>query len=168
MLDTSDFSTNPAVPELGRFGTLAVRYGKAMRGSPPRRRQVATVMPWAAEVVEEYIAQVRPCYTAADHPALFLTERGERISLRQVDDRFATYRAGVGLPEQLTPHCLRHSYVSHLIEDGVDPTFVQRQVGHSWASTTAGYTTVGADHANRMLRAAVERAFVAAPQGGSR
>jgi site-specific recombinase XerD len=55
--------------------------------------------------------------------------------------------------------------VSHLIEDGVDPTFVQRQVGHSWASTTAGYTTVGADHANRMLRAAVERVFVAAPKG---
>jgi hypothetical protein len=45
---------------------------------------------------------------------------------------------------------------------------MQRQAGHSWASTTAGYTTVGADHANRMLRAAVERAFVAAPQGGSR
>jgi integrase/recombinase XerC len=79
-----------------------------------------------------------------------------------------TYRAGAGLPGNLTPHCLRHSYISHLIEDGVDPTFVQRQAGHSWASTTAGYTTVGADHANRMLRAAVERAFVAAPQGGSR
>ena len=101
-------------------------------------------------------------------PALFLTERGERISLRQVDERFAVYRAGAGLPDNLTPHCLRHSYISHLIEDGVDPTFVQCQAGHSWASTTAGYTTVGADHANRMLRAAVERAFVAAPQGGSR
>jgi site-specific recombinase XerD len=61
----------------------------------------------------------------------------------------------------------RHTYISHLIEEGVDPTFVQRQAGHSWASTTAGYTTVGADHANRMLRAALERAFVAAPQGGS-
>jgi site-specific recombinase XerD len=60
-----------------------------------------------------------------------------------------------------------HTYISHLIEDGVDPTFVQRQAGHSWASTTAGYTTVGADHANRMLRAAVDRAFVAAPQGNS-
>ena len=59
------------------------------------------------------------------HPALFLTERGERISLRQVDERFAVYRAGAGLPDNLTPHCLRHSYISHLIEDGVDPTFVQ-------------------------------------------
>jgi site-specific recombinase XerD len=168
MLDVTDFSTNPAVPELGRFGTLAVRYGKAMRGSPPRRRQVATVMPWAADVVEEYISQVRPCFAAAEHPGLFVTERGERISVRQVDDRFASYRAGAGLPDHLTPHCLRHSYISHLIEDGVDPTFVQRQAGHSWASTTAGYTTVGADHANRMLRAAVERVFVAAPQGSSR
>ena len=107
MLDVADFTTNPAVPQLGQFGTLAVRYGKAMRGSPPRRRQVATVMPWAAEVVEEYVTDVRPCYAASDHPALFLTERGERISLRQVDERFAVYRAGAGLPDNLT-HCLRH------------------------------------------------------------
>lgn len=54
---------------------------------------------------------------------------------------------------------LQITYVSHLIEDGVDPLFVQHQVGHSWASTTAGYTTVGADHTNRMLRAALEQAF---------
>jgi integrase/recombinase XerC len=45
---------------------------------------------------------------------------------------------------------------------------MQRQAGHSWASTTAGYTTVGADHSNRMLRAAVDRAFIAVPQGNSR
>ena len=54
---------------------------------------------------------------------------------------------------------LRHSYVSHLIEDGVDPLFVQQQAGHSWASTTAAYTTVGADARNRMLRSALARAF---------
>jgi site-specific recombinase XerC len=159
MLDVVDFSTNPAAPELGGFGSLAVRYGKAMRGSPPRRRSVATVMPWAAEVVEEYLLEVRPRYQRPDHPALWLTERGDRISTRQVDERFAAYRDAAGLPGELTPHCLRHSYVSHLIEDSVDPGFVQRQVGHSWASTTAGYTTVGADHANRMVRAALDRAF---------
>ena len=165
MLDTADFSTNPAAPELGRFGTLAVRYGKAMRSSPPRRRQVATVMPWAADAVAEYLEQVRPCYGLPGHPALWLTERGERISVRQVDERFAAYRDAAGLPGFLTPHCLRHSYVTHLIEDGVDPTFVQHQVGHSWASTTAGYTSVGADHANRMLRAALTGAFTCTTEG---
>jgi len=167
MLDVVDFTTNPAAPELGRFGTLAVRYGKAMRGSPPRRRQVATVMPWAAEVVEEYVTEIRPRYRS-EHPALWLTERGERISTRHLDERFAAYRDGAGLPAVLTPHCLRHSYVSHLIEDGVDPTFVQRQVGHSWSATTAGYTSVGADAANRMLRAALDRVLAPGAADGSR
>ena len=69
------------------------------------------------------------------HPAVWLTERAARISARQVDDRFAQFRALAGLPAELSVHCLRHSYVSHLIEDGVDPLFVQQQVGHSWAST---------------------------------
>jgi len=167
MLDVADFSTNPAAPELGRFGTLAVRYGKAMRSSPPRRRQVATVMPWAAEAVAEYLEQVRPHYGLPGHPALWLTERGERVSVRQVDARFAGYRDAAGLPGFLTPHCLRHSYVSHLIEDGADPVFVQHQAGHSWASTTAGYTSVGADHANRMLRAALDQAFTGTTGGGT-
>lgn len=49
--------------------------------------------------------------------------------------------------------------MSHLIEDGVDPLFVQQQVGHSRASTTAIYTTVGSDAKNQMLRSALSRAF---------
>lgn len=126
-------------------------------------------MSWAAEVVEEYVAEVRPRFGQPGHPALWLTERGERISLRQVDERFVLYRDGAGLPAELTPHCLRHSYVSHLIEDGVDPVFVQRQVGHSWSSTTAGYTSVGSDAANRMLRGALDRVVIAGPVlGGTR
>ena len=75
-------------------------------------------MPWAAAAVAEYLEQVRPRYGLPGHPALWLTERGERISVRQVDERFAAYRDAAGLPGFLTPHCLRHSYVSHPIEDG--------------------------------------------------
>ena len=86
-------------------------------------------------------------------------ERGGRISPRQIDDRFAQLRGLAGLPDDLSVHCLRHSYVSHLIEDGADPLFVQWQAGHSWASTTAAYTTVGQDARNRMLRAALARAY---------
>jgi len=159
MLDVADFTASPAAPELGAFGVCHVRYGKAMRGSPPRRRAVATVMPWAAEALGQYLADVRPRYGCSRHPALWLTERGERISPRQIDDRFACWRAAAGLPRELSVHCLRHSYVSHLIEDGVDPLFVQIQVGHSWASTTATYTTVGTDARNRMLRAALAHAY---------
>lgn len=159
MLDVPDFGPNPAAPELGDLGVCHVRYGKAMRGSPPRRRAVATVMPWTAEALAQYRDEVRPRFEPGAHPAMWLTERGGRMSVRQVDDRFAQWRAAAGLPAELSVHCLRHSYISHQIEDGTDPLFVQQQAGHSWASTTAVYTTVGQDARNRMLRSALNRAF---------
>ena len=116
-------------------------------------------MPWAVEAVQEYLAEVRPAYGASATSALWLTERGGRISTRHINERFAAYRDALGLPVELTPHCLRHSYVSHLVEDGVDPLFVQQQVGHSWASTTAIYTSVSSDYKNKVLRQALARAF---------
>jgi integrase/recombinase XerC len=70
-----------------------------------------------------------------------------------------TTRDALGLPAELGPHCLRHSYVTHLVEDGFDPLFVQQQVGHTWASTTALYTGVSNDFKNRALRTALDRAF---------
>jgi site-specific recombinase XerC len=70
-------------------------------------------------------------------------------------------RAGCAAPKSLrspsSSSCVTR--ISHLIEDEFDPLFVQQQVGHSWASTTAVYTTVGADAKNRVLRAALDRAF---------
>ena len=161
-----DFTANPAAAKLGRLGVCHVRYGKAMRGSPPRRRAVASVFVWAVEALEQYLTEVRTQYGCSAHPAVWLTERGGRISTRQIDDRFAFYRAAAGLPAELSVHCLRHSYVSHLIEDGVDPLFVQQQVGHSWASTTATYTTVGGDARNRMLRRALAVVGAVEDDGG--
>jgi site-specific recombinase XerD len=158
MLDVGDFRVNPAAPELGRYGVCHVRWGKAMRGSPPRRREVFTLMPWVVEALAQYIEEVRPLYEAPG-PELWPTERGGRISARHVDERFASLRRAAGLPDELSVHCLRHSYISHCIEDGVDPLLVQQQAGHSWASTTAVYTTVGSDYKQRMMRAALERAF---------
>ena len=80
MLDVTDFGPNPAALELGRFGVCQVRFGKAMRGSPPRRRAVASVMPWAVEALAQYVDDVRPLHgDPARGPALWLTERGSRI-----------------------------------------------------------------------------------------
>jgi integrase/recombinase XerC len=165
-LEVIDFGANPAAPELGNFGMLSVRYGKAARGSPPRRRNVCTVMAWAAEALEEWVADIRPAYGAERLGSLWPTERGGRVALHYVNTRFAAYRDELGLPGELGPHCLRHAYVTHLIEDGFDPLFVQQQVGHAWASTTALYTGVSSDYKNRMVRAALERAF--GPAGDDR
>jgi integrase/recombinase XerC len=166
-LDVADFTRNPAAPEFGRFGMLSVRWGKAGRGGPPRRRNVCTVFPWAADAVSQYLAEVRGLYEPGDRPALWVTERGSRVSGDYINLRFREYREALELPEELGPHCLRHAYVTHLIEDGFDALFVQQQVGHAWASTTALYTGVSGDFKNRMLRAALDRAFAGHASEGS-
>jgi site-specific recombinase XerD len=158
-LDLTDFTRNAHAPEFGSYGVLAVRWGKASKGSPPRRRNVLTVMEWAVETMTQYVDEVRPLYSATQHPALWLTERGGRVSSEYLNLRFAGWRAELGLPDHLGPHCLRHSYVTHLIEDGFDPFFVQQQVGHVWGSTTALYTGVSSDFKNNALRSALDRAF---------
>ncbi|MCX5014935.1 tyrosine-type recombinase/integrase [Streptomyces sp. NBC_00555] len=161
-LDHVDFYRNPKAPELGRFGSIQVRWGKSSRGSPPRRRAVLSVMPWAAEAVEDYLANVRPRYRASEESAaLWLTERGGRLQVREIEGRFAEYRDALGMDRNLVPHCLRHSYVTHLIEDGADPKFVQEQVGHRYASTTAIYTGVSGDFMNTMMRKVLDRAITA-------
>ena len=87
----------------GSAALVLVDVGKAKRGSPPRRRSVATVMPWVVEVLDQYVGEVRPLRgEAADGPALWLTERGERISPRRIDERFAIWRRSAGL----SVHCL--------------------------------------------------------------
>lgn len=157
MLDITDFHRNAAAPQFGAYGVCTVRFGKALKGSTPRRRNVLAVMPWSVEVLSEYVEIARSGYGVGQRSLLWPTERGGRVSGHYIGQRFASYREASGLPEELHPHCLRHSYVTHLIEDGWDPYFVQQQVGHAWSSTTSLYTGVSNDYKNTMLRSALER-----------
>lgn len=156
-LALSDFYTNASSPEFGARGSCLVRYGKAAKGSPPRRRTVLTVMPWIVGVLEEYVTRVRPLYEVGQRTMMFPTERGGKVSASYLEARFRQYREASGLPAELRLHGLRHSYVTHLIEDGWDAYFVQRQVGHAWASTTSIYAGVSSDFMNTTLRAALDR-----------
>ncbi len=110
---------------------------------------------WSVEVLAQYVEEIRPAYGRDDHPALFLTERGGRISPEFITDRFADYRDAAGLAGELTPHSFRRSYVTHLLEDGWDELFARSQVGHRWASTTAIYTFVSSDYKNDAMRRAL-------------
>ncbi len=162
-LDLTDWGRNPAAPEFGRYGMLNVRYGKAKRGQPPRRRNVASVMGWAVEAVGDYVENVRPRFGWAGHPALWVTERGGRVKPAEINARFVGYRDALGLPRALVPHSIRHSYVSHLTEDGVDRRFIQVNVGHEADSSTAVYTHVSDDFMNTALRKALAPALEAGP-----
>jgi site-specific recombinase XerC len=93
---------------------------------------------------------------------LWPSERAPRVGLAQIDARFAAIRTTLGLGPGLDFHSLRRSYVTHLIEAGWDPLFVQHQVGHEYASTTAIYTCVSSDFRTRTLRRALDATMTAA------
>jgi integrase/recombinase XerC len=159
MLEVDDLGENPKAPEFGHYGVLHVRHAKATAGSGPRRRSVLTVMDWSAEVLAEW---VETCWPSLVHPGtrfLWPSERNPRVSEDRFNVAFARLSSDAGLPAGLSPHCLRHSYVTHLVEDGFDALFVQQQVGHEHSSTTSIYTSVSSDYKTRVLRAALDRAL---------
>ncbi|WP_274563531.1 tyrosine-type recombinase/integrase [Streptomyces spiramyceticus] len=75
---------------------------------------------------------------------------GGRLQPGSINDRFEAYRDALGLPKELTPHSLRHSYVTHLTEDGVDRRSIQQQVGHECDSSLAICTHVSDDFMKRL------------------
>ena len=144
----------PVLPSTGR---LFVRCGKSSNGSPPKRRTVLTVpeMDWVVPVLEQWVGEVRALFSPGSHPALWVTERRGRLSRRAINEAFEEARAAAGLDPPLDLHCLRHFYITHLIEFGYPERFAQDQAGHSYASTTAIYTGVSDEFRNRLLAAAL-------------
>lgn len=161
MLDLEDFGPNPHVSEYGRFGAMQVRFAKGTAGSGPRRRTVLTVpeFDWVVDQLQTWTAGgMRAKFPTADRSsAMWPSERGARMSLGSFGDAFTAARDAVGLPKELGLHCLRHSYVTHLIEAGYDPAFVQTQVGHSYASTTGLYTSVSSDFKQKTVQQMIAR-----------
>ncbi|WP_406145482.1 tyrosine-type recombinase/integrase [Streptomyces sp. NBC_01012] len=158
-LDVVDLRRNPRAADYGAYGALFVRFGKSSRGGQPKRRTVLTVpeMDWIVPVLQQWVSEARPLLSPGSHPALWVTERRGRLSWRGINEAFEQARNDAGLPEALDLHSLRHSYVTHLVEFGYPEKFVQDQVGHSYASTTAIYTGVSDEFRNRLVQQSLQR-----------
>ena len=141
----------PHAREFGGYGVVQVRYGKAKKGSPPKRRGVLTVFTWTPEVITDWLAHGQPC----DGP-MGLTCFPASEARWSPRTRCCAGSAGIAgiseLPGGLDLHSLRRSYATHLIEDGWDAKFVQDQMGHDHASTTSLYTCVSSDYRVSTLR----------------
>lgn len=140
-VDMTDLRRNRKAPQFGDFGSVMVRFGKASKGSPPKRRTVLLVpeMDWVVDTLTDWVSEMRPRFAPGSHPALWVTERVGRLSPRSINEAFVAARDDAGLDPSLDLHCLRHSYITHLTEFGYPARFVQEQVGHSHGSTTAIY-----------------------------
>lgn len=107
------------------------------------RERVVPVGEAAAASLREYMALARP--KLARNPgqrAVFLNQRGGRLTRQGAWGVVRKYAARAGLEEKMTPHTLRHSYATHLLESGADLRHIQELLGHVSISTTQIYTHV--------------------------
>lgn len=159
-LDLVDLASNPRARQFGDAGIIYVRFGKAMKGSPPKRRTVLTLpeFSWAVECLQQWRDEVRPLYAPPGSTSLWPSERGNQtITAGQISRMFAEVKREAGLTDDLDFHSLRRSYVTHLVEEGYDAFFIQQQVGHEHASTTSIYTGVSPDYRARVVDDAIAR-----------
>ncbi len=113
----------------------------------------------AAKAVEEYIEQVRPRLVHSDaERALFVNQRGDRLTRQGLWQILKAYAKSAGLSKQVTPHTLRHSFATHMLNGGADLRSVQELLGHANISTTQIYTHLTSEHIRRTYDKAHPRA----------
>jgi integrase/recombinase XerC len=119
--------------------------GGKRRAVPVGAAAVAALQAWLAVRGQLAGAQADP----ADLHALFVGTRGRRISPRVVQLQLARAAAAAGLPTQVHPHVLRHSFASHVLQSAQDLRAVQEMLGHANISTTQIYTRLDFQHLAR-------------------
>jgi integrase/recombinase XerC len=95
---------------------------------------------------------------AADQDVLFFNRRGRPMTRWDVRDMLERYRVAAGVPAGTSPHTLRHSYATHLLEGGADLRAVQELLGHVALTTTQTYTHVSNERLRRVYEQAHPRA----------
>jgi integrase/recombinase XerD len=110
-------------------------------GKGGKRRLVPVGRP-ALAALEGYLVRARPTFAVRASPAVFLNPRGGRLSRQSAWQAVQQAADRCGLHRAVSPHTLRHSFATHLLEGGADVRVVQELLGHASVTTTQVYTLV--------------------------
>ncbi|HEX9221723.1 MAG TPA: site-specific tyrosine recombinase XerD [Candidatus Acidoferrales bacterium] len=164
MLDVL-YSSGLRVAELVglRAGDLEMKMGCLRCIGKGDKERLVPIGRRACAAVEEYLARARPQLLRARKagpaiPYLFLNRRGGKLSRVGVWKILSAYGRRAGLRRPLTPHQLRHSFATHLLERGADLRSVQLMLGHADISTTQIYTHVIEERLKEIYKAHHPRA----------
>ncbi|QDZ42563.1 site-specific tyrosine recombinase XerD [Corynebacterium sp. sy039] len=122
------------------------------------KQRIVPIGSQALAAVERYLVRSRPVLSNGKSHALFVNKRGGRLSRQSAWTILKNTAQRAGLAKDISPHTLRHSYATHLLEGGADVRVVQELLGHSSVTTTQIYTHITADSLRQIWAEAHPRA----------
>lgn len=133
-----------------------------LRGKGSKER-IVPVGSFAKAALEEYLVRIRPnlltkSRSARVETALFLNQRGSRLSRQSAWQVISDAADAIGLKGKVSPHVFRHSYATHLLDGGADIRVVQELLGHASVTTTQIYTLITIDKVREAYATAHPRA----------
>lgn len=141
-------------------GDLDLKAGVIRVRGKGKRERLALLGPYAVRALRKYLAvrKIHPREAQGDDAPVFVNRFGRRLTTRSVARMLEKYLRQTGLDLRTTPHSLRHSFATHLLERGADIRSVQELLGHKSLITTQIYTHVNAAQLKDVYRQAHPRA----------
>ncbi len=123
------------------------------------KTRVVPIGKYAQNALDQYLIRIRPAMLKKQEHALFLNSRGTRLSRQSIWSMIADGAQSAGISTEVSPHSLRHSFATHLLDGGADIRVVQELLGHSSVTTTQIYTLVTIDKLRESYAQAHPRAI---------